>query len=111
MPISEVKTNAWQSKETAELYHTRTVGAHSLFQIIRHELFLRYINRHVNPGKKVLDLGSGSGLLSVALSDLGYEVVACDVSQAMLDKLESEKGDRKVETRLGNGFKIPAREE
>jgi ubiquinone/menaquinone biosynthesis C-methylase UbiE len=111
MPISELKTNAWQSKETAELYHVRTAGAHRLFQTIRHELFLRYIQRYANRGMKVLDLGSGSGLLSVALSDLGYEVVACDVSQAMLDKLASEKGNRKIELRLGNGFKIPAAEE
>ena len=108
MPISELKTNAWQSKETAERYHAGTVGAHRLFQIIRHELFLRYIERYVNRGRKVLDLGSGSGLLSVALSDLGYEVVASDVSQAMLDKLESEKGNRNIEMRLGSGFKIPA---
>jgi ubiquinone/menaquinone biosynthesis C-methylase UbiE len=111
MPVSELKTSAWQSKETAENYHTSTVNAHRLFQIIRHELFLRYIQRYVHGGMKVLDLGSGSGLLSVALSDLGYDVVACDVSQAMLDKLHSEKGTRKIETRLGNGFNIPAREE
>lgn len=108
MSISELKTNAWQGKEAAELYHARTEGAHRLFQLIRHELFLQYIRRYSSPGMKVLDLGSGSGLLSTALYDLGYNVVACDVSQAMLDKLVSEKGNRNIEVRLGNGFRIPA---
>ena len=106
--ISIFKTGAWKSKESAELYNSRTATAHRLFQVVRHELFIRYIQRYASQGAKLLDLGSGSGLLSIALCDLGYKVVACDVSQAMLNKLACAKGERKIELRLGNAFRIPA---
>lgn len=41
-------------------------------------LSLRLLERHVKPNLHVLDLGSGSGILSVAMAKLGAEVVAID---------------------------------
>lgn len=108
MQLTEFKTAAWQTKEAAETYHSRTLAAPSLFQIIRHDLFLYYVRKYGPPGAKVLDLGCGTGLLSLVLHDLGYEVVACDASQAMLDRLSADLGNRNIELRLGNGFDIPA---
>jgi ubiquinone/menaquinone biosynthesis C-methylase UbiE len=110
MEVSEFKTAAWQSKQAAELYHSRTAEAHLLFQLIRHDLFVRYVQRFASPGAKILDLGCGSGLLANALYDLGYNVVACDVSQAMLDQLSASLGGRNIELRLGNGFEVPGRD-
>lgn len=106
--LTAFKTAAWQTKDAAEIYHSRTLNAPELFQIVRHDLFLRYVQRYAPAGARVLDLGCGTGLLSYALYDLGYDVVACDASQAMLDQLSAGGGDRKIELRLGNGFDIPA---
>jgi ribosomal protein L11 methyltransferase len=39
---------------------------------------LRLLDRHLRPEMKALDLGSGSGILSVAMAKLGVQVVAID---------------------------------
>ncbi|GAB1541582.1 50S ribosomal protein L11 methyltransferase [Scytonema sp. NUACC21] len=41
-------------------------------------LSLRLLERHVAPSMNVLDLGSGSGILSVAMAKLGAQVLAVD---------------------------------
>jgi SAM-dependent methyltransferase len=108
--VSAFKTSAWQSQERADLYHERTVSAPKIFQILRHDLYLRYIERFAFPGARILDLGCGSGLLSVPLHDHGYKIVACDVSQAMLNRASANFGLRAIEIRLGSGFRIPAQD-
>jgi ribosomal protein L11 methyltransferase len=61
-------------------------------------LSLRLLERYVVPGIKVLDLGCGSGILSVAAAKLGAEVLALDnddtavaaTQQAVLDNAVAE---------------------
>jgi ubiquinone/menaquinone biosynthesis C-methylase UbiE len=108
METETFKTNAWQSKEMAEAYHQSTSEADTYFKFIRQELYIEYVQKVAPDGAKILDLGCGSGLISIALHDLGYEVVACDVSQQMLDKLTEVRGARAFELRRGSGFEIPA---
>jgi ribosomal protein L11 methyltransferase len=43
------------------------------------QLCLHAIERHVKPGSRVLDVGSGSGILSDAARLMGASVVGCDV--------------------------------
>jgi ribosomal protein L11 methyltransferase len=42
------------------------------------QLSLQLLEKHVNPEMKTLDLGSGSGILSVAIAKLGAQVLAVD---------------------------------
>jgi ubiquinone/menaquinone biosynthesis C-methylase UbiE len=106
----QFKSDAWKSVEAAERYHSATVAAPALFKFIREDLFIRRIKRYAAPGARILDLGCGSGLIAIALHDLGYHVVACDVSQGMLDVLARERGSRQFELRRGDGLAIPAME-
>jgi ubiquinone/menaquinone biosynthesis C-methylase UbiE len=108
MRISRFKTTAWAARDRAEQYHRDTIAAPEIFKQMRHDLYLRYIQRHAAPGARILDLGCGTGLISVALHDLGYKIVACDVSEGMLGKFADEKGGRDIELRRGDGFAIPA---
>jgi SAM-dependent methyltransferase len=43
-------------------------------------------------GQVALDLGAGSGVHSVALAKLGYEVVAVDLSLSLLNELAARRG-------------------
>lgn len=45
-------------------------------------------------GKRLLDVGCGTGLSFVALLDLGFEVTACDISPRMLEVAHRRVGDR-----------------
>ena len=46
------------------------------------------------PGAKVLDVGAGTGALSLLAAELGYEVTALDLSPGMLDKAERKATER-----------------
>jgi SAM-dependent methyltransferase len=53
-------------------------------------------------GGKALDLGAGSGFQSAALADLGFEVLAVDSSEYLLEELRARAGERKVRPVLGD---------
>lgn len=53
-------------------------------------------------GGRALDLGAGSGFQSLALADLGFEVLAVDTSEALLEELRAGVGERKVRPVLGD---------
>ncbi len=55
-------------------------------------------------GKKILDVGAGTGRVSVPLAKAGADVVALDASEAMLKKLKSKI---KIETVVADGEDLP----
>lgn len=44
-----------------------------------------------------IDLGSGHGIQSVALAELGFNVTAIDFNRTLLDELDSKKGELSIE--------------
>ncbi len=49
------------------------------------ELTIRYINRYVKPGDKVLDIGGGPGRYSLHLAAKGCDVTLFDLSSANVE--------------------------
>lgn len=56
-------------------------------------------------GKKILDVGAGTGRLSVLLSKKGADVTALDLSEEMLKVLS--KKNRKIKTSVGDAESLP----
>nr|WP_160330087.1 class I SAM-dependent methyltransferase [Rhizobium altiplani] len=109
--LAEFKTNAWKARASADTYHEATASADKGFQLVRRDLYIKYLQEFVPAGSKILDVGCGSGLMAMALDDLGYQMTGCDSSEGMLERFGIEKGARDIDLRLGSGFKIPAEDE
>lgn len=70
----------------------------------------RAVTRLVPPGLRVLDLGTGTGVLARELAEAGLQVVAVDHSTAMLAAARSklqEMGTAGVELRQGDASDLP----
>jgi ubiquinone/menaquinone biosynthesis C-methylase UbiE len=52
------------------------------------------------PGARVLDVGAGTGALSLLAAELGFEVTALDLSQGMLAKAERKAKERGLDERI-----------
>jgi SAM-dependent methyltransferase len=59
-----------------------------VYRALRAGADLEIVREYARPGASVLDLGSGPGRIANPLARAGYEVVAVDNSQAMLDHVE-----------------------
>jgi len=64
------------------------------------DIHVRFLERFVRPGDRVLDAGAGPGRFALELRRLGAEIVALDVSQAQLDLLRQRLPD--VDARVGD---------
>lgn len=53
-------------------------------------------------GGRALDLGAGSGLQSLALAELGFEVLAVDTSETLVEELRTRAGEGRVRPILGD---------
>lgn len=49
---------------------------------------------HGATGRRLLDIGCGTGLSLISMVDRGWEVTGCDISPAMLEVARSKVGDR-----------------
>ena len=65
------------------------------------ELFRR-VGLSSKPNSTAIDLGAGSGFQSVALTDLGFDVVSVDLSGHLLEELRNRIGNRRIRTVLGD---------
>ncbi|MBD2176570.1 50S ribosomal protein L11 methyltransferase [Pseudanabaena sp. FACHB-1998] len=69
-------------------------------------LSLRFLERHIQPNMHTLDLGSGSGILSVAMAKLGAKVLAIDndrlAVEATQDAVERNQVTNQVTVTCGS---------
>lgn len=67
------------------------------------EVEVDILRRYVTGSATVLDVGAGTGALTIPLSEAGYHVVAADGSKEMLSQLE--KHSRAATLGPGGGLK------
>ncbi|MEN2981448.1 MAG: 50S ribosomal protein L11 methyltransferase [Thermus sp.] len=66
-------------------------------------LALRALARHLRPGERVLDLGTGSGILAIAAAKLGAEALGVDIDEAVLPLAEANAQGNGVAVRFQKG--------
>lgn len=63
-----------------------TIGRHEArLMRRRYSITLKFIDRYVNPGHQVIDLGCGTGIFTVALLKKGATVIAADYASRALE--------------------------
>ena len=102
--IVQEKTTFWQDPKWAERHFTSS-GKRP--QAVAAPI-LKCVLSHVPAASKILDVGCGHGRYSIPLAEAGHRVTATDVSQAMLDILDRNRGDLPIEIRCGDAYALPA---
>ena len=51
---------------------------------------MRYIQKFLKPGNKILEIGAGTGRYSIALAKMGYEVTAVDLTPKHVEIMKSK---------------------
>jgi ubiquinone/menaquinone biosynthesis C-methylase UbiE len=103
--IKSFKDNAWKSKKMANTYHKEV--EHVFFDNITANIFLKNIENN----SYVLDVGAGTGRLSLLLADNNCKVLSCDISKEMLRYINKHKGNRNIETLESSANNIPLENE
>jgi len=95
-------------------YLTRHYGSHdedgrllSRHGQVEYLTTMRYIERYVQPGMKLLEIGAGTGRYSLTLARMGYDVTAIELVQHNIDvfKKKLKPGDR-VNLQQGNALDL-----
>jgi len=81
-------------------------GAPLELKVAEQKALLGELAGWAHAGQLAIDLGCGSGFQSLALHELGYEVLALDISEKLLGKLAERVEATGVITRLGDIRKL-----
>lgn len=92
---------AWKEHAAEFIAWARKPG-HDSYWLFHRDQFLELVPP---PGRRTLDLGCGEGRLSRDLKALGHDVVAVDLSSAML--AAAKEADAELETHLADAADLP----
>ncbi len=115
MDGTEPRPNYGLREEIEAFWSERAPGfdefpGHEIFDEDERKAWHRLLSRHLGPAGKrsVLDLASGTGVISHLLDDLGFQVTGLDWSEAMLRlaKAKAASRGRRIAFRLGDAERI-----
>lgn len=70
---------------------------------------MRYIERYLSPGAKVMEIGAGTGRYSLAIADMGYDVWAVELLPVNIARFEENiKTGQKINITQGNALDMSA---
>ena len=93
--LQEFKSEAWKSHDMAAKY-ADNVNRGSGWANYNHSAYLNRILKSIKMSDKILDVGAGTGALSIPLSELGYSVDALDISTEMMSYISSAAPNVKI---------------
>lgn len=78
-----------------------------------YDSYVKYLLKHISRGASVLDLGCGTGEMSIALAKNGYDVTGLDISEEMLalafDKSQRTRADVFYTCQDMSSFSVPTK--
>lgn len=82
----------------------RRIGEDDYVNRMEVAYFVAQVRRLAGPSGSIIDMGAGTGKLSLAFAELGYSVTAFDQSEAMLERLDAKARERglRITCRLGD---------
>ncbi len=108
--VKDFKTNFWQSESGAASFikgsDITTIPGAAMMDAVVNGFFLE----HCPKNSKVLDVGSGHGIVSKFLAEHGHSVTACDISEVLLKALEENSKGLNIDIRRGDAHNIPAKD-
>ena len=104
--IKEFKSSAWRSKKSARNY-AKAVNDRISLADIDLETQVRLLVANSKVGAKVLDVGCGTGALTLKLAKAGFEVTGVDISQSMLAQLAERAKGLNVKLVEADIFSLP----
>ena len=70
---------------------------------------MRFIEKYLTPGAKIIEIGAGTGRYSLAIADMGYVVEAVELFQHNIDIFKrSYKPEQKINISQGNALDLSA---
>src|SRR5436305_7468765 len=95
----------WNPERAAEYYDEYGDQEWNRFETGRtpaagYDIHVRFLERFVEPGQRVLDAGAGPGRFTLELVRLGADVVALDISPGQLEQLRARLPE--VEAHVGD---------
>jgi len=68
---------------------------------------MRYIERYLRPGMRVLEIGAATGRYSLTLARMGYDVTAIELVQSNIDRFKKKmRPEDRVDLRQGNALDL-----
>ena len=84
--------------------NARLASQHGLVEYLT---TMRYINRYVQPGSRILEVGAGTGRYSIALARAGHRVTAVELIQHNIDVFQSQLNpDDSIDLNQGNAVDL-----
>ena len=102
--LAKIENEAERVNRTYDIFQEDNRLNHSKAARVEFLTTVRYIEKYLRKGDKILDIGAGTGRYSVALAEEGYDVTAVELVKYNLGILKS-KGSS-VKAYQGNALKL-----
>ena len=98
------KSTFWKSKLAAAIYAKSVSSPNQVIDVQLNKIFCDKVEDLLDKNSTVLDIGAGTGVVSLELSKRGFFVSATDISQEMLNYIKISNSS--IKTYVGNIFEV-----
>lgn len=107
--LRNIQEDALQVNETYKIFHENTRLTHSKSAQVEHITTVRYIEKYLRPGARILDIGAGAGEYSLHFASKGYQVDAVELADQNVRDFRSKiQSNMTITLTQGNALDLKA---